>query len=118
MDPTWQQRQPEDTVRGLLARALDDLRQARDRLNQNPSNSSRPPGSMEPWRRGGAEQGGAQQATASHDEAAGEPAPVEAGKNESDTKADSPPQAGAASAAPRGAGKPPGAEGFGRTQRV
>ena len=64
IDPTWQQRQPEDMVRGLLAHALDDLRQACDRLNQNPSNSSRPPGSMEPWRRGGAEQGGAQQATA------------------------------------------------------
>ena len=56
MDPTWQQRQPEDTVRGLLARALDDLRQARDRLNQDPGNSSRPSGSMEPWRAAGAAQ--------------------------------------------------------------
>jgi hypothetical protein len=26
MDPTWQQRQPEETVRGLLVRALDDQR--------------------------------------------------------------------------------------------
>ena len=26
MDPGWQQRQPEETVLGLLQRALDDLR--------------------------------------------------------------------------------------------
>jgi hypothetical protein len=33
-------------------RTLEDLRVARDRLNQNASNSSRPPGSMPPWQRG------------------------------------------------------------------
>ena len=53
MDPTRQQRQAEDTARGVLARALDDLWQARDRLNQGPGNSSRPSGSMEPWRAAG-----------------------------------------------------------------
>ena len=52
MDPAWQQQQSEPTVRGLLARALDDLRLARDRLNQTPDNSSRPSGSMPPWHRG------------------------------------------------------------------
>ena len=112
MDPTWQQRQPEDTVRGLLARALDDLRQARDRLNQSPTNSSRPPGSMEPWRRSGGDE-----AAASGD-APGEAPAVEAGKSESVTQTGSPAQPGAASAAPRGPGKPPGAEGFGRTQKI
>ena len=30
---------------------LDDLKDARDRLNQNPQNSSRPPSSREPWLR-------------------------------------------------------------------
>jgi transposase len=113
MDPTWQQCQPEETVRGLLARALDDLRQARDRLNQNPTNSSRPSGSMEPWRRAGADE-----AAASDDDAPGGPAPVEAGKSESVTQADSPPRAGAAGPTPRGPGKPPGAAGFGRTQKI
>ena len=54
MDPAWQQQQPDGTVRALLARALDDLRLARDRLNQTPANSSRPSGSMAPWQRGGA----------------------------------------------------------------
>ena len=54
MDSAWQQHQTDETVRGLLARALDDLRLARDRLNQSPDNSSRPSGSMAPWQRGGA----------------------------------------------------------------
>lgn len=54
MDSVWQQHQTDETVRGLLARALDDLRLARDRLNQSPQNSSRPSGSMAPWQRGGA----------------------------------------------------------------
>ena len=52
MDPAWQAGLPEPVVRGLLKRALDDLRLARDRLNQRPDNSSRPPGSMAPWQRG------------------------------------------------------------------
>lgn len=49
MDEAWQRSQAEPVVRGLLKRALDDLRAARDRLNQGPGNSSRPPGSMPPW---------------------------------------------------------------------
>ena len=54
MDQAWLERQSEQTLRALMARALDDLRLARDRLNQNPGNSSRPPGSMPPWQRGDA----------------------------------------------------------------
>jgi len=52
MDEAWQRHQSDETVRGLLARALEDLRLARDRLNQTPDNSSRPSGSMPPWQRG------------------------------------------------------------------
>ncbi len=33
----------------ITIRLLNDLKEARDRLNQNPSNSSRPPSSREPW---------------------------------------------------------------------
>ena len=109
MDPTWQQRQPEDTVRGLLVRALDDLRQACDRLDQNPSNSSHPPGSMAPW------QCAAAQGAADSDVAI-EPAAIKT-EDEPAAKADSAPKAGAASPAPRGPGKPAGAEGFGRTRK-
>src|SRR5215207_1371985 len=52
MDEAWQVGQSEPVVRGLLNRALEDLRAARDRLNQTPKNSSRPSGSMPPWRGG------------------------------------------------------------------
>lgn len=52
MDQAWQEGQPESVVRALLKRTLDDLRAARDRLNQRPDNSSRPPGSIAPWQRG------------------------------------------------------------------
>jgi transposase len=36
---------------GLSERLLADLKEARERLNQNPDNSSRPPSSREPWSR-------------------------------------------------------------------
>ena len=49
MDDDWQDKQPDVVIRSLLKRTLDDLRVARDRLNQNPNNSSRPSGSMPPW---------------------------------------------------------------------
>jgi len=52
MDDAWQDKQPAVVVRSLLKRTLDDLRVARDRLNQNPKNSSRPSGSMPPWQGG------------------------------------------------------------------
>ncbi|MBK1650309.1 IS66 family transposase [Rhabdochromatium marinum] len=39
-------------LRGLSGRLLSDLKDARDRLNQNASNSSRPPSSRAPWERG------------------------------------------------------------------
>ena len=52
MDEAWQIKQSEVVVRSLLRRTLDDLRAARDSLNQNPNNSSRPSGSMPPWHRG------------------------------------------------------------------
>ena len=35
----------------LTNQLLNDLKEARERLNQNPSNSSRPPGSQDPWLR-------------------------------------------------------------------
>jgi IS1 family transposase len=39
----------EDGLRALLAKALEDLKEARERLNRNSQNSSRPPGSEAPW---------------------------------------------------------------------
>jgi transposase len=40
-------------ARALLSKALADLKLARERLGQNPSNSSRPPSSRAPWEQAG-----------------------------------------------------------------
>jgi hypothetical protein len=41
-----------DALRDLSLRLLADLKEARERLNQGPANSSRPPSSRAPWERG------------------------------------------------------------------
>jgi len=41
-----------EALRGLSVRLLADLKEARERLNQGPANSSRPPSSRVPWTRG------------------------------------------------------------------
>ncbi len=40
-------------LRVLSVKLLEDLKDARDRLNQGPENSSRPPSSRAPWDRQG-----------------------------------------------------------------
>ena len=72
----------EAALRGLSAKLLDDLKEARDRLNQGPENSSRPPSSRAPWDRqgGGRESEADVEAEADTDAAEGdrEPALAEA----------------------------------------
>jgi hypothetical protein len=46
-------RLPEEQLRTLSKLMLSDLKAATDRLNQNPTNSSRPSGSMAIWEREG-----------------------------------------------------------------
>ncbi len=40
---------PEEVLRDLSVRLLDDLNEARERLNRNAHNSPRPPSSKAPW---------------------------------------------------------------------
>ena len=49
IDEAWLQSLPEAVARAVLSRVVDDLKEARDRLNQHAGNSSRPPGSRPPW---------------------------------------------------------------------
>ncbi|BCU06349.1 IS66 family transposase [Allochromatium tepidum] len=44
---------PREVLRALSKRLLSDLKEARERLNRSPENSSRPPSSRAPWERGG-----------------------------------------------------------------
>ena len=52
MDEVWPEKLPEDKPRQVSTRILKDLKEARDRLNQTPDNSSRPPSSRAPWEKG------------------------------------------------------------------
>ena len=49
MDEAWLQSLAEPVARAVLSRVVEDLKEARDRLNQNSENSSRPPGSRLAW---------------------------------------------------------------------
>jgi transposase len=100
-----------EALRGLSSRLLADLKEARERLNQGPTNSSRPPSSRAPWERGVGT------------DAAGEPADEEPTVTEpkatkpAEPKAAEPAEPTAAEPKPaRKAGKQPGAPGVGRTQ--
>ena len=112
MDAVWLDAQPEGVVRGVLARALDDLRVARDRLNQNPGNSSRPSGSMAPWARTGVAAAVQQQLQ----EAAPAPANPEPAKDET-VKEEAEPEPLVAWPAAR-AGRRLGGIGHARTQKL
>lgn len=51
LDADYLQRLEVESLRGLSLRLLEDLKEARERLGQNPTNSSRPPSSQTPWDR-------------------------------------------------------------------
>ena len=102
-----------EALRGLSSRLLADLKEARERLNQGPSNSSRPPSSRAPWEQG---------ETLSRPDEAEALLPVVAEPVE-ETPADGPPtEVSPAAVQPvavtsaRKPGKQPGAPGVGRTQ--
>jgi len=62
-----------DVLCGLSLRLLADLKEARERLNQGPTNSTRPPSSRAPWERGEAPALPDEPAIAAHDRARAEP---------------------------------------------
>jgi transposase len=107
MDEDWLGKLPEDKLRQVSARILQDLKEARGRLNQTPDNSSRPPSSRPPWEKGQpvengpvADEGGAEAPGAARQSGAGcEPA-----------------RGGQATVPKKKPGKQPGAKGFGRMQ--
>jgi transposase len=115
LDEAYVQALDEGRRRGLSLRLLEDLKEARERLRQNPNNSSRPPSRRAPWERPLAgdkeaiEAAGAAGAQASPSSA--EPtATTDADESACDA-------AGTETSKPkRKAGKQPGAPGIGRTQ--
>jgi hypothetical protein len=116
LDEAYVQSLDEGRLRGLSLRLLEDLKEARERLRQNPTNSSRPPSSRAPWERPGAgheESRGDAEANPARD-----PDPAdEASASPEEGPSDLPPtQAPKPKPPKRKPGKQPGARGFGRTQ--
>jgi len=120
LDDTYLGGLPVETLRGLSSKLLADLKEARERLNQNPSNSSRPPSSQAPWERG---------AERSQEGAEDEEVPPEAKseEGEKDAKAQKGREEegeGTQNKAARGKkgqerpGRPEGAPGYSRTQKL
>ena len=104
----------------LSSKLLDDLRDARDRLNQTPQNSSRPSGSYAPWEQA-ANADKEREADATLDDPAAEPAEKKVPKpeeTEEDARAPHNEQQAAPANQPgenkRKRGKQPGAKGVGR----
>jgi len=111
-DETYLETLTLEQARALLGRALSDLKTARERLAQNPSNSSRPPSSRAPWERSGEstpELAADSQTTSGEAEEA--PAPDE------EVEA-SPPREPRHRPSGRPPGRRPGAKGHSRTQQL
>lgn len=101
-----------DALRDLSLRLLADLKEARERLNQGPTNSSRPPSSRAPWERGEVPDPTHELETP-QDEVQSAEAPL----TETQPAKTRPAEIQSAAAKPpRKAGKQPGAPGIGRTQ--
>ena len=92
-------------LRYLSSQLLADLHEARERLDQGPTNSSRPPSSQAPWERG--DRGGP-----AHDDGA----PVTETEDVASSTDAAIPTAASDEKLARKPGKQPGAPGFGRTR--
>ena len=115
---------PEATLRRLSVTLLADLKEARERLQQHPGNSSRPPSSRAPWERGCSGTDAAARAASAEADArldgddgtvSEEAAVGQAQASSAEAGADAV-SADAQRTPKRKAGKQPGAPGFGRTQ--
>jgi transposase len=123
LDDAYLERLSEEAARVLLGKTVADLKEARERLGQNPDNSSRPPSTRAPWTSLGHDD-------AAEDAAAGDTSEAAA---DSETQADSDaadcapstdtaPKPAGATGTDGGERKRPGrrqgAPGHGRTQRL
>jgi len=108
-----------ERLRTLSLKLLADLKEARDRLNQSPDNSSRPPSTRAPWEGGGSEPPDDDEAEDREPQGAGQD--IEEGSqtdepaNEPEDKKDSEKeQSKPTEKSPGKPGKPKGAPGYGR----
>ncbi|MBK5962655.1 hypothetical protein CCR95_00665 [Thiocystis minor] len=110
LDDAHLQELEERRLRVLSVKLLADLKEAHERLGQNPSNRSRPPSSRAPWE-------GMAPTEASGEEPAASGRADEAEAGADDPAKDADPTSSRATA-PNRAGRRPGTRGHGRTQRL
>jgi len=113
-------RQDPAALTGLSITLLNDLKEARERLNQNPFNSSQPSGSMPPWDKGAPDDGDFDLPEDADEEIAeaelGNDVPMKTDTASDDKKDDGP---DATDDTPkRKPGRQPNSQGFGRTQKL
>jgi transposase len=118
MDQAWLQSLAEPVARAVLVRVVDDLKEARDRLNQNSGNSSRPPGSRPPWENRGASaaDNDEEEETLRGDRSAVSPAA--ATEDVTSEAEEASPRAPVKTPSGRKPGKQVGSPGHGRTQKL
>jgi len=107
---------PEEELRHLSIKLLNDLKDARERLSQNSRNSSRPPSSETPWDKVPTEPSNdqAQEETDSPTETEDSTKPRPPAKKDQEQPED----ANEENQEARKPGKQPGTQGFGRTQKL
>src|SRR5512147_1298557 len=93
IDDAYLQSLEVEALRGLSMRLLADLKEAWDRLNQGPDNSSRPPSSRAPWERTGGARTADADADGDADAAEGDREPEPAERNPEEPTVVAPPVA-------------------------
>jgi transposase len=108
-----------EQARALLSKAIEDLKRARERLAQNPTNSSRPPSTRAPWEQAEAQE--QEDAPVGSAQSADEVEPEAVSESESESESEKPQK----SPEGKGGGKPAarpgrrtGAPGHSRTQQL
>ena len=117
MDDEWLKDLPAGRLLEVSKRLLHDVKELQDRLNQNPSNSSRPPTSQAPWEKSGdpVEKEGAPSKTSRAD-ATGEPLNESTQDTEESGRAAAK-RASTGKVSKKPPGRQPGSPGHGRTQK-
>jgi transposase len=108
-----------EQARALLSKALEDLKRARERLAQNPTNSSRPPSTRAPWEQAQGQGQEPEEASVASAQSAKEVKPEAVSQSESEQK--EPPKSPKGKAAEKPAaraGRRKGAPGHSRTQQL
>ncbi|WP_349431146.1 transposase [Methylomarinum sp. Ch1-1] len=107
---------PEEELRYLSIKLLNDLKEARERLSQNSRNSSRPPSSEAPWDKAATDNTNDQEQTEIDKSAETEDTVTPPSPSKKDQQQSADPNN--EHQEPRKPGKQPGAQGFGRTQKL